>query len=238
MYTLLYWPDIPGRGEFVRLVLEAADLPYVDQARLPGQQDCILPYLHGRGPGHPAFAPPILVDGDLVLAQTTAICDHLARRHGLVPDDPTHRAQALAVHLTLMDLVDEVQATHRPPPSAPESQVPKPQALDEAAPLRFVRERMPQFLVYLERVLGWNGGKHLVGAELSYVDLALFQVLAGLDYAFPRGFERAAEGTPGLVFLTERVAAEPRIARYLASPRRLPFTPRGIFRHDPALDLP
>lgn len=28
-----YWPDIPGRGEFVRLAMEDAAYPYVDVAR-------------------------------------------------------------------------------------------------------------------------------------------------------------------------------------------------------------
>ena len=32
-YELYYWPNIPGRGEFVRLVLEEAGAPYVDVAR-------------------------------------------------------------------------------------------------------------------------------------------------------------------------------------------------------------
>lgn len=30
---LYYWPGIPGRGEFVRLLLEEAGAPYVDVAR-------------------------------------------------------------------------------------------------------------------------------------------------------------------------------------------------------------
>ena len=34
-YELYYWPILPGRGEFVRLVLEEAAAPYVDVARLP-----------------------------------------------------------------------------------------------------------------------------------------------------------------------------------------------------------
>ena len=236
MYTLLYWPEIPGRGEFVRLVLEAAGAPYVDQARLPGQEGCIPPYLHGRGPGHPVFAPPILRDGDLTLSQTTAICDHLARRHGLVPADEASRSQALAVHLTLMDLVDEVHDTHHPISSALYYEDQKEAARQRSQ--HFVRERMPRFLVYLERVLGWNGGKHLVGSGPSYVDLTLFHVMAGLEYAFPRGFARAAEGVPGLVFLAERVAALPRVAEYLASPRRLPFSQEDLFRRYPELDLP
>ena len=32
-YELHYWPTIPGRGEFVRLALEAAGAAYVDVAR-------------------------------------------------------------------------------------------------------------------------------------------------------------------------------------------------------------
>ena len=32
-YDLYYWPMIPGRGEFVRLVLEEAGVPYRDVAR-------------------------------------------------------------------------------------------------------------------------------------------------------------------------------------------------------------
>jgi glutathione S-transferase len=36
--------------------------------------------------------------------------------------------------------------------------------------------------------------------------------------------------------LSARVAAQPRIAAYLASPRRLAFNNEGIFRHYPELD--
>ncbi|HET7201007.1 MAG TPA: glutathione S-transferase, partial [Burkholderiales bacterium] len=36
--------------------------------------------------------------------------------------------------------------------------------------------------------------------------------------------------------LHDRVAARPRIAAYLASPRRIAFNQHGIFRHYPELD--
>ena len=36
-YELYYWPNIPGRGEFVRLVLEEARAPYRDVGRLPAE---------------------------------------------------------------------------------------------------------------------------------------------------------------------------------------------------------
>ena len=37
-YELFYWPGLPGRGEFVRLVLEDAGVPYIDTAQLPASR--------------------------------------------------------------------------------------------------------------------------------------------------------------------------------------------------------
>ena len=37
-YELFYWPEIQGRGEFVRLALEDSGASYLDVARDPGQK--------------------------------------------------------------------------------------------------------------------------------------------------------------------------------------------------------
>ena len=66
----------------------------------------------------------------------------------------------------------------------------------------------------------------------------MFQVMAGLQYAFPRAMARSKRKYPRLYALSERVSALPRIAAYIASPRRLAFNNGGIFRHYPALDAP
>jgi glutathione S-transferase len=34
-YELYYWPEIQGRGEFIRLALEEAGADYIDVARRP-----------------------------------------------------------------------------------------------------------------------------------------------------------------------------------------------------------
>jgi glutathione S-transferase len=44
--------------------------------------------------------------------------------------------------------------------------------------------------------------------------------------------------TPEVAGLHVRVAALPKVAAYLRSPRRLPFNEQGIFRRYPELDLP
>jgi glutathione S-transferase len=98
----------------------------------------------------------------------------------------------------------------------------------------FTGKRIPKFLGYFERVLG--GRSYLVGDQLTYADLSLFQVTEGLRYAFPRALGRFGDQYPGLAALRDRIASRPRIAAYLASPRRLPFSEEGIFRHYPELD--
>jgi glutathione S-transferase len=44
--------------------------------------------------------------------------------------------------------------------------------------------------------------------------------------------------TPTVLQLHQRVAALPRVAAYLRSPRRLAFSEQDLFRQYPDLDLP
>jgi len=238
-YELYYWPILPGRGEFVRLVLEEAAAPYVDVARLPEEEGGgftpLLEFVQGGRPGQPAYAPPILVHGELVLAQSAAICAYLGERHGLAPAETGKRMQALQLQLTIADVTDEAHNTHHPINASLYYEDQKDAARE--ASRHFLEQRLPRFLTYFERVLERNGGQWLVGDALAYPDLSLFQLLEGLAHAFPKGFAQAAEETPLLLALRDRVAKRPRIAAYLASDRRLAFNEHGVFRYYPELDL-
>ena len=237
-YQLYYWSEIPGRGEFVRLVLEEAAAPYDDVARRPksqgGGSDAVLAFYEGRHDGHPIFAPPVLKHGDVVLAQTAAICDYLGRRHALTPGDEAGAAQALELQLTIADLVAEVHETHHPISSALYYEDQQREAKKRAK--HFTDARLPRFLAYFERVLAHGGREMLVGERTTHADLSLFQALEGLAYAFPRAFARDIQKAPRAIALRERVRHLPRIAAYLASPRRVAFNQQGIFRRYPELD--
>lgn len=237
-YELYYWPGLPGRGEPVRLVLEDVGADYVDVARLPkregGGAAAIQRALSGELGGTLPFAPPVLRSGKRVIAQTAVICDYLARRHGLVPTSEEGRLAALQHMLTFADLVAETHDVHHPIATSLYYEDQKREAKRRAD--AFLAQRMPKFLGYFERILASKTRSCLVGGAHSYVDLMAFQVLEGLAYAFPRGFERIAGDIPRLLALRDRVRARPRIARYLSSPRRLPFNEQGIFRHYPELD--
>lgn len=243
-YELYYWPTIQGRGEFIRLAFEEGGADYVDVARQrvrkgqPGGMPAMMAFLDGKGePGlSPPFAPPFLRHGDLVIAQVANILQYLGPKLGLAPRAEAGRLWVHQLQLTIADVVTEVHDTHHPVASGLYYEDQKAAAKKRAAD--FIANRLPKFLGYFERVLGANPsrGRYLVGARLSYVDLSLFQLIAGLRYAFPKAMKRAERDYPGLVALHDLVAARPNIAAYLASPRRLPFSEEGIFRHYPELD--
>jgi glutathione S-transferase len=239
-YELYYWPQIQGRGEFVRLALEDGGADYVDVARLParrGMGEAAMLRLMDEAPaGRLPFAPPFLKAGKLVIAQTANILQFLGPRLGLVPKAEATRLWAHQLQLTIADLVGEAHDTHHPIAGSLYYHQQKPEAKRRAG--HFTGERLPKFLGYFERVLADNpgGDRHLIGKSLTYVDLSMFQVIAGLNYAFPRTMARVKSHYPGLVALHQRVMQRPRIAAYLASPRRIPFNDQGIFRHYAELD--
>jgi glutathione S-transferase len=236
-YRLYYWPSIPGRGEFIRLALEEAAAPYLDMARLPksrgGGVASMMKALRAAGPFEP-FAPPFLKSGDLVIGQTANILLYLGPRHRLVPTDEANRLKAHQIQLTIADLIAEAHDAHHPISSSLYYEDQKREAKKRAA--AFVRDRIPKFLDWFERVLQASGGEHFVGRGVSYVDLSVFQMLSGLTYAFPKAMARMEKRIPRLRSLASAVAGRPRIASYLASKRRIPFNEDGIFRHYPELE--
>ena len=239
-YELYYWPNIQGRGEFVRLALEEGAADYVDVARMPGRRamgEAAMMRLMAEAPaGRLPFAPPFLKAGGLVIAQTANILQFLGPRLGLVPKAEAARLWAHQLQLTVADLVGEAHDTHHPIAGSLYYHQQKPEAKRRAG--HFTGERLPKFLDYFERVLAANpgGDRYMIGKSLTYVDLSMFQVISGLSYAFPRTMARVIPHYPGLVALHQRVMQRPRIAAYLASPRRIPFNDQGIFRHYGELD--
>jgi glutathione S-transferase len=210
-YELHYWPGIQGRGEFVRLALEDAGADYVDRA--PGKW------------GKQIFAPPFLRIGKRVIPQTANILFYLGDALKLAPRADAERLRLHGLQLTIADWLVEVHDTHHPIASSLYYEDQKREAKRRAG--IFLTERLPKFLRYFERA---------VDERFSYVHLSVFQMVEGLRYAFPKAMRRAERHCPRLRAIHERVAKRPRLAKYLASPRRIAFNQDDIFRHYPELD--
>jgi len=231
-YELYYWPEIQGRGEFVRLALEEAGADYVDVAR-SGRGMSAMMKLMEKG-GTPPFAPPFLKAGKLVIGQTANILFYLGPRHGLAPKSESGGLWVHQLQLTITDLVAEIHDTHHPLGPSLYYEDQRPPAKRRTA--EFWTERARKYLGYFEQLLADSGGNYVTGRRLTYVDLSLFQIVDGLRYAFPRRMRRFENEVPGLIGLHDSIAARPNIKAYLDSDRRIPFNEQGIFRHYRELD--
>jgi glutathione S-transferase len=235
VYELYYWPEIQGRGEFVRLALEDAGARYVDVARQRGGMSAMLKLLDDGKVKTPSFAPPFLKAGKLLIGQTANILLFLGSRHGLAPATEAGRLWTHQLQLTIADFVAEIHDTHHPIASSLYYEDQRKEA--QRRTQDFLKSRAPKYLGYFERVLERSAGNYLVGRTATYADLSLFQVVAGLRYAFPRAMARLEKRHPRVVAVHDRVRERPRVAAYLVSDRRIPFNQLGIFRHYEELDI-
>lgn len=153
----------------------------------------------------------------------------------MVPEGETGEAEALQLMCTIMDIVSEVHDTHHPLGSHLyyEDQL---EAAKSAAQ-GFCQGRLAIWLAYLESVVAARGGKWLLGDAITYPDLALFQLLKGLEYSFPKAFGELMPKYPLIQEIGVAVEARDGVAKYLKSADRIPFNKDGIFRQYPELDF-
>lgn len=191
-YTLLYHPDIPGRGEYIRLAFEASGVPYSDPANESkegvGQvYTCCSPDSLGEDGNPPPFAPPMLrVSGagkngkSLLINQTPNILFYLGKELGLAGEEEADKWHVNELALTALDFSNETHDTHHPIAVMKVYEDQKEEALKKST--QFRENRIPKYFGYFERVLKGNeagGGRYLVGGKLTYADTTLWQVLDG-----------------------------------------------------------
>lgn len=280
------WPQIPGRGEYVRLAFEYAQVPYEENNDVKSLEKILQQRgAEGKSPHH--FALPVLeieggndddeeeegkggrakasrkAKGDdaassssssaksthQYLSQTPSILLYLS--HVLPTFKPPTGGQDVGlsyVHmhqvlLTVLDLSNEIHDTHHPIGSGLYYEEQKDEAKRRAEDLRNVR--LPKFLGYFDELLAAEGKSNskeprlAIEGKTTLADLALWQVLEGLGFAFPRWMRSVKEGEKkrysNLWKFQESIAAEPTIKAYVESGRRKPFSD-GLFRHYPELD--
>ncbi|PWZ02600.1 hypothetical protein BCV70DRAFT_196841 [Testicularia cyperi] len=250
-YTLHYWPQIPGRGEFVRLCFELTKHQYIDSTDIPRFQALLLSSVPASGqPTH--FAPPILEVASseskepFYISQTPAILNFLAPRLGLLGDAhalsgldrEVAQSQILQLCLVALDLNNEVHDTHHPIAVAKYYEEQKDEALKKAQDVR--DSRIPKFFKFFQLNLmaqSAGSGGRLYGSKTTVADLVVFQVVDGLKFAFPtymKGLE-ASSKFDAVFQLHADISKE--LSDYLGSSRRRPYSD-GVFRYYPELDGP
>ena len=247
-FELLYWPDIPGRGEPIRLCFEETGTPYKDIANeandgIKAVTSPIDPDNIGEGANVPPFAPPMLRRGDLLISQLPNILLYLGPKLGLVPneeEDPNGIYFVNQLALTALDgLSNEPHDVHHPIAVGAYYEEQKEEAKKKAA--NYIENRLPKFIGYFERVLkseASSGGEWLYGGKLSYADLVLFHTVDGVSFALPKAIAKMKESGKynGVFALVERVRCRENIGKYLKGDRRQKYS-LGIYRKLSSSDL-
>lgn len=241
-FHLIYLPGFPGRGEHIRLVLEAAGVGYTDTAHLEAS-DCLAEVsraLSDQERDNTAnsvpFAPPILKNRALVIWQKPNILLYLGELLNLSPseNDPAAKFHVNALALTALDgLSNKAHDVHHPIAKMQYYEQQRDAALRRSVDYR--TNRLPKYLLYFERILyreQIEGGVYLYGGQLSYADLVLFQTLDGLHFAFPKCIHRLkTSGDYGRVFsLYELVKNLPNLRKYFDIGRRQKYG-KGLYRN-------
>ncbi|KAK3325140.1 glutathione S-transferase [Apodospora peruviana] len=246
-YHLIYWPGLPGRGEHVRLVLEEAGAEYTDTAHTDDGIKEVLQHINAEVPDDgvnpPICAPPILRHGEVLINQTPNIILYLGTQLGLVPDPKDEPAGIYRVNelvLTALDgLSNEPHDCHHPIAIGEYYEDQKEESLRKSQD--YVKNRLPKFLGYFERVLRSKSSGHgpwLYGGQLTVADLVLFQCLDGIKFMFRKAVKKLEkDGNYSKVFaLHEAVKQRPNIKDYLESDRRQQYS-NGIYRYYEELDI-
>lgn len=246
-YELLYWPALPGRGEPIRLCFEVTRTPYTDVCNASKDGlSTILTQISNKNIGDstnpPPLAPPILKHGDLFISQLPNILLYIGPQLGLAGDSEDEHAiyYINSLALTVLDgLSNEAHDTHHPIATGSFYDEQKAEAKKKSND--YIKNRLPKFLGYFERVLegeASKGGQWLYGGRMTWADLVAWHGLNGVEHAFPKALETMKKsGKYSKLFEHyNRVAERPEVKDYLGSERRMKYG-NGIYRHYPELDL-
>jgi len=205
MYQLYYYPGNANLAPHILLEEIGADyeLILVDRNRNEHKSPAYLKL-------NPAGRIPVLIDGDLVLYETAAICLHLADRHAGAGLAPALGSDARAeFYKWLIYLTNTVQA---------ELIIyfyPERLADDAAAAAQIkahAERRTGEMLDLIEAALAGGSGPFLLGADYRAVDPYLLMLCR-----WTRGMRHPARARPHLARFLDTVMARPATQRAFAA---------------------
>jgi len=200
-YTIVYHDSLGFRAAPIQLILLDAGVPFTMQA--PSWS----PDRVAQGLQRPVFAPPAIIQGDFVLAQTPAIMDYLGKAHGYGPgDDPKAAASQLQLLMDIGDVTSELFELHgKPKPFASKAEFAKDGG------------RLSNWLKHLDafRAKAGGGSGFLCAGHPTAADFFLVSAFDALDFSL--GPEATAGITPdGLKAWRALMEARPSFAAFKA----------------------
>ncbi len=207
MLQLHYFPSNASMAP--HLLLEEMGLPF-ELKRVDRDQG------EHRSPAYLKLNPngliPVLVDGDLVLYETAAICLHLVDthpQHGLAPELGTAERAHFYKWLVWMTNTLQPMLIHY---YYPDRMVDPGNAEGTAQVKRQAELRIGPMLDQLDAQLASHGGPWLLGERYSAADAYAFMLCR-----WTRNFQRPARSLPHIGPYLQRMLQRPAVQRMLAT---------------------
>lgn len=198
----LYYFDIKGRGESIRVALSIAGIPFED-VRLSHEAFAKMKETNQLPFGQ---VPIMDVDGKR-LAQSSAILRYVGRLGGLYPQDPWQAAKVDEIMYAFEDVGNLLR------PSFMEQDPQKRLEMRK----QLVAEAFPKWFSNIQRVLQANGTNFFVGNELTIADIAAFNAMKWLTGGFLDGVPTTVlDDYPALVKHMHHFEQLPKIQEYYA----------------------
>ena len=155
---------------------------------------------------HPAATAPVIEDGDLVLAESAAICEYVSQRHAggrlsVAPDRPNYPD-----YLYFMHWNNNVQGMFFAKLAARAAQA----GSDGPPPLGVLQRREDGYYRYLEQKLAKS--PYAAGAEFTCADIMIAFNLTSLS----RFGGRTIDDLPGVQEYVARIAKRPAYAKAMS----------------------
>ncbi|XP_063694849.1 glutathione S-transferase Mu 2-like [Bolinopsis microptera] len=160
--TLGYW-DIRAKGEACRYLLRYSGVDWTDRRIEMTEEGYKSWYSEKLELGLDLPNLPYLIDGDIKITQSVAICRYLGRKFGLVPgDDEKDIVKNEMIEQEAVDLRAAFQ------------EILKKDQFEEKKPAYF--ENLEKKLEILDKYIG--DGPFVLGEKLTYVDFMLYEFVS------------------------------------------------------------
>ena len=205
-YTIYYW-SAPFRGDFARLPLVYAKVPYNEAST----KDIV--GIRKRAPEdqpYPVMAPPMLGHGETFLNQMPALVYCLGEQLDLLPESAAGRAQVIKTICDCNDVLGEITRHNR-------AQMWTPETWADFVGGRFVRWLRIFEAVGVHHGLSENAGAFLGGDKVTVVDLSVFALWGTMTRCLPAIEPVLRKHAPSVMSLCDRIAVTPQVVAFLAA---------------------
>jgi glutathione S-transferase len=238
-WTLCYHQPgkIKGRGEFLRLMLEDAGVPYEDSADGLYGPTGMMDVFRGSPQAvdsdslefpFPVMFPPAIwhrpVGGEEVLINQVGACMiYLGEKLGYMPSSAAERARANSIMLNSLDYISEGRNSFHPVKNSMSYHDQKEEG--DKASKAFAETRMLFFLHHFNKIVGKNGTpqKPIAGGEgVTYADFCLYHVVDATASQFNSEYYNCAWDkacVPDLKEYFKWMKSRPRLVAYSESNR-------------------